>query len=451
MKCFLFLILFACSIISTAQIIENPMFDRTDQPLFNVDKVELTQDSTIVFCTLSVEEGMWANISPDTYIENTLTAEKYKIVTCNGLPFAPKEKNFLNTENCKIRMSFPFCGDSEKINLIENPNEKSFNIYGISLKDCNEKDVLEDSIDYVSLFSLKANNCFDEGDYEKAAQYEEKSVRIKKRWYGKRSGEYENSLFMLGTYYICSMHFDKALPCFEEDVNLRLLLYGKDSELYSAALMCLAACYENLNMTSKAIPLYEEALQIQEKVSGKLNSDYARIIGLLAQSYNKIGDIPKAIKAAEEAVNIKGSVLGTKDEDYLISLLNLAQYNMWIDLNKSEGMLINIIDTIKVNYGKDFHLYIVATNLLSQCCMLLKKTENAILWAKENAEMSLSVFGEQSIQYSLSMNALSQIYEVMHDYDKAINCGMKSIVRCSIILLVGVVSDVRRWEPFWLA
>ena len=74
---FLFVI---CGLFGYAQVIENPVFDRTDQPLFHVDKVELTQDSTIVFCTLSVEGGMWANLSPDTYIENTLTAEKLSMM-----------------------------------------------------------------------------------------------------------------------------------------------------------------------------------------------------------------------------------------------------------------------------------------------------------------------------------------------------------------------------------
>lgn len=428
MKRFWFiLIVIAYNTFSLAQTIINPVFDRTDQPSFHVDKVELTKDSTIVYCTLSLEEGMWANISPDTYLENTLTTKKYRIVSCDGLPFAPQERLFNSTGKCNIRMSFPFCGNAEKINLIETPNEKSLNVYGISMKECYEKDILGHSIELSSSLISKANYYFTIKDYEKAAQYEEQAVNIKKRWFGILSEEYENSLFMLGSYHICSLSFDEALKCFEEDEKLRAQLYGNHTELYSDVLKCLAICYENQNMSSKAILCYEAALKIKEETSGKFNSEYAQIKGLLAQSYNKIGDIPKAIESAREATVLKRQLLGTHDEDYLISLFNLAQYNMWSDLDKSKELFLNIVDTTKTYYGREHQLYILSTNILSQCLMLLNKSDEAMFYAKENAEISLSLYGEQSLQYSLSMNLLSQIYEVMHDYDNAISYGMKSI------------------------
>lgn len=409
------------------QTIVNPVFDRTDYPLFHVEKVELTKDSTIVYCTLLSNENMWTNISPNTYIENNSTTNKYRIVSCDGLPFAPQEKKITKAEICNIRMSFPFCGNPEKINLIESPKEKSFNVYGINMIDCNEKNLLGYNIEQASSLSSKANYFFSTNDYDKAVQYEEQANKIKKRWFGKLSEEYESSLFMLGVYYICSLSFDKALKCFEEDERLRAHLYGEHTELYSDALKCLAICYENQNMSSKAIPCYETALKIKEETSGKFNSEYAQTKGLLAQSYNKIGDIPKAIETAEEATIIKKQLLGTHDEDYLISLLNLAQYSMWCDLNKSKDILVNIVDTTKVYYEKGNQLYLLATNLLSQCFILLKKTDNALFYAKENADISRSLYGEQSIQYKLSMNLLSQIYEFMNDYDNAINYGIKSI------------------------
>lgn len=422
---FLFVI---CGLFGYAQVIENPVFDRTDQPLFHVDKVELTQDSTIVFCTLSVEEGMWANLSPNTYIENTLTSEKYRIVSCNGLPFAPKEKDFLNAEKCKIRMSFPSCGNPDKISLIETPNEKSLNIYGISLKESFDNGLLVSSIEQAELLSSKANFYLTANNYEKAAHYEEQAIIAKKRLYGKMSEEYENSLCMLGSYYVLLCKFDKAQLCFEEDVKLRSLLYGDNHEDNAAILRSLAICYENQNMSSKAIPLYETALKIQEEYSGKNNIEYATIKFLLAQSYNKIGDRPMAIKVCKEAVDIRRLLLGTNDEDYLYSLLNLAQYNMYSDLNKSKEMLKSVVDTTKVYYGKGNHLYLSSTNLLSQCYMCLKEIDSAMLYAQENAEISLAVYGERSVQYSLSMDLLSQIYaEGMHDYDKAISYGLKSI------------------------
>ena len=421
-----FAVIMVCHFLSMAQTIMNPEFDRTDQPLFHIEKIEHTKDSTIVTCTLFVEDVMWANISPNTYLEDSSEHKKYRISRCEGLPFAPHQRTFSNSKKCNVRMLFPFCGDSDIINFIESTTKKSFNIYGISMKNSNE-DTLENSIEQASLLSSKANYFFTIKDYEKATQYEEQAIKIKKWWFGKQSEEYEKSLFMLGIYYGCSLTYEKALKCFEEDIKIRAQLYGENTESYSEALRGLAMCYENLNRSSKAIPYYEAALKIKEETTGKLNYEYAQTKGLLAQSYYKIGDIPKAFESAREATELKKQLLGTHDEEFLISLLNLAQYNMWSDLNKSKELLLNIVDTTKYYYGREHQLYLLSTNALSQCLILLNKTSDAMFYAKENAEISLSLYGEQSIQYSLSMDLLSQIYEFMNDYDNAINCGKKSI------------------------
>lgn len=68
----------AARTICMAQTIENPVFDRTDQPSFHVDKIELTQDSTIIYCTYAAEIGSWANISSQTYIEDFYTGDKFR-------------------------------------------------------------------------------------------------------------------------------------------------------------------------------------------------------------------------------------------------------------------------------------------------------------------------------------------------------------------------------------
>ena len=47
MRILLILIAFIYSLISRAQVIENPVFDRTDVPSFHVDKIEVTKDKLI--------------------------------------------------------------------------------------------------------------------------------------------------------------------------------------------------------------------------------------------------------------------------------------------------------------------------------------------------------------------------------------------------------------------
>lgn len=82
-KFLLFCLIFLCFRKSIAQIVENPVFDRTDVPAFRVDKVEITPDTTFVYCTYQAETGSWANISPNTYLRDMNTSGFVYIVGWN--------------------------------------------------------------------------------------------------------------------------------------------------------------------------------------------------------------------------------------------------------------------------------------------------------------------------------------------------------------------------------
>ena len=71
MKRFLFILTFiAYYVFCMAQTIVNPVFDKTDAYRFHVDKIEISKDTTLVFCTYYAYVGMRVNISPSTYLED---------------------------------------------------------------------------------------------------------------------------------------------------------------------------------------------------------------------------------------------------------------------------------------------------------------------------------------------------------------------------------------------
>ena len=91
----LFVVLWSLCLSSHAQVIENPVFDRTDVPAFHIDKITLTKDATIISCTYAAEANSWANISEETYLLDTNTNKRYPIQKCDGLPYAPEKREFL--------------------------------------------------------------------------------------------------------------------------------------------------------------------------------------------------------------------------------------------------------------------------------------------------------------------------------------------------------------------
>ena len=104
----LFYILFILISYINAQVVENPVFDRTDVPSFRVKKIEIQKDTTYIYCTFSAAAASWANISKDMYLYAKKTNNKYPILRCEGLPFSPQKKTFINDKNTLLSKYFSY-------------------------------------------------------------------------------------------------------------------------------------------------------------------------------------------------------------------------------------------------------------------------------------------------------------------------------------------------------
>lgn len=412
------------SLISRAQIIVDPVFDKTDTPEFHIEKIEFREDATIVYCSCSAENNSWANISPVTYLEDVTTGDKYTILKSEGLPFAPNQRNFIFAEEFDITLFFPSLKARNKLNLIENAKENSFNIYGISLTETNDTIYKKYSIEKANALSTSASYYSSIKNYSKAIENEEQAMYIRRYWLGRNNEMYDHSVYMIGHYYSMLGKYDKAEKYLSECVLVREIIYGRDREQYVDALTMLATSYANQDKMAEAINIFEQAISSIESNT----VSYTRAKSLLARAYFSIGDIPKAIEYTENVVNINKSLVGETNEEYLYPLFDLAKWYMWTDTAKSKSICDNLLSIVKQNYGEKHQLYLLVINILSQYYLLKNDSENALLYAKENVELSLETYGNKSVEYGLSLDLMSQIYEfLINDYDKAIHYRLESL------------------------
>lgn len=180
----LFVVLWSLCLSSHAQIIENPVFDRTDTPSFRVEKVEMTPDTTYVYCTCHAEAGSWANISNDMYLISYPSKKKYKILSSSGLPYAPDKRAFPYSESCQVLLCFPSIKGANSFDLIENIDEKAFNVFGVSLVEQIGKNYHER--DFARLYNMSS---FYEtsGDTLKAIQFKKEEIEAAKYLFGIQS------------------------------------------------------------------------------------------------------------------------------------------------------------------------------------------------------------------------------------------------------------------------
>ena len=99
---------------------------------------ELTKIDFGFITTDKYNYGGWIKISPDTFIEDVVTKERYTLTNAIGITIAPAKRNFESNKDWQYFSLFfpPIKQKDTFINIIEKMNgtKNDFNYYNIELK-----------------------------------------------------------------------------------------------------------------------------------------------------------------------------------------------------------------------------------------------------------------------------------------------------------------------------
>lgn len=297
---FLFILLLG-NIKAYAHVIENPVFDRKDVEEFRVDKVEITQDTTFLYCSYYAVAGSWANMSKDAYLLDVNSKHKYTLLKCDGLPYSPNKKEFIYDERCKIILCFNNIRKTTKFDLIEIPSERAFNVYGIDISSNFEKTYKD--TDPNRLFTM--SSFYDSsGDTLKAIQYKKEEINAVRYNYGIESKEYYESQLML-----CIL-FDKYdLQKEKLELTKKLETYfehswSKKDWNYAINMRTVAGFYSDSGMYEKSIDKYKESIKTFETLN-IIDKEYALALGFLSGDYFKVGDYFNSLKYQKQCLDVR--------------------------------------------------------------------------------------------------------------------------------------------------
>lgn len=355
------LIIFICiSLTTVAQTIENPIFDRIDSHSFRLEKIEITNDTTYLYCSFSALAGSWANISEDTYLLDTKTNKKYPLLKSKGLPYAPQKRIFLSEEKCEVTLCFPSFYPQGKLNLIEIEDEKAFNIYGVNI------DTVRYNKEYKEYeISRKISQRLfyaDIGDYEKAIPLSIEILEGVKYLYGIKSEPVYVSLSILSSDYYFSGNIIKAIDCMNEVIEIVKSLPDCDLTKIVEYTSLLSVYYDDLGKTQKAIDLIKSIINNVISLYGKESFEYANVLIKLSKYHNNISDYSNALLYADQACKLFKESLGEQNEYYVLCLSNyanakssLGDYDEAIDLNH---LALNINSSISGKYDSKNALFL---------------------------------------------------------------------------------------------
>ena len=314
---YLLTIIICASLKTVAQTIENPVFERTDVPAFHINKVTINKDATILHCSYAAEANSWANISEDTYLLDTKTNKKYPIQKSEGLPYGPEQRKFLFGERCEVILYFPSFNPQGKFNLIENIDERAFNVYGIDLNNQFEKQYQESEL---KRFSNMASFYDSAGDTLKAIQYKEDELKATQYIHGYKSEAYLLSLFKLSLMYDKYEYFRESTTLIEKTTKLYEETYSKSDWNYALQLRTQAQLYSHAKMYEQSINTFKEAIALYEELN-IVDEQYALTLDFIANDYYMIGDYDNGLLYQKKNVDVRRKIGDAKI--YLDGLVDL--------------------------------------------------------------------------------------------------------------------------------
>jgi len=300
-----------------AQVVENPVFDRTDFSAFRVQKIEVKKDTTYVYCSYFAEAGSWANISKGTYLYDRKTSKKYPLLRCYGLPFSPQQKSFIYAERCNVLLYFPSIRNFSKLDLIENESDKTFNIYGIDISNTYQTSYQESE---VARFSNMASFYDSASDTIKALQFKTKEIEATKYVYGVKSEPLIVSLWNASIMYDKYGFSEQAIDIAKQEGMIHAELWGTSNWNYALYLRTLGQFYSHAKEYSNAIKSYKESIKLFELLN-VVDNEYALALYFIAGDYYEIGDSDNALIYQRKSLKARRQI--GEAEGYITELYNV--------------------------------------------------------------------------------------------------------------------------------
>lgn len=403
-------LLYICVSSCCAQIYRYPVFDRTDEPRFHIDSVELTKDSTFLYCSYEAAGSSWVQISNHSFLRDKESGKSYTIAAVTGIPFHPDKCHFIYNTHVLIKLSFASNKKLRYFDFIESMTDHSaFNIYGIDL-----------SNQYVKQYSLDEERRFtNQADFYSSINdslmllYRNQEIEARKFLHGKKSDAVTLSLYQLATSYNRLGNHSKAIEYGLQALDCQAKPFGKDNNettVYPMLLGTIAGFYSDLGDLKSAISYYEQSAALYETILGKDDKNYAEIRFLLANTYMKADSIELAIAIMRDVVRLQKKNLGERHTSTLNSYNNLASF-----LAEDEKIVeaIEIREYLSSILKSDSNLkemYALNIHNLAGCYFTLNDVAKAIEYATESMELRKTIYGENSIEYAKSLSNLAGYY-----------------------------------------
>ncbi len=207
---YIFFIIFLIAFESNAQTIENPVVDMKSHPTLNIEKIEKTDNFTILFMSLKneIENGAFC-VNSDVFISLPDKRIKFDMIKSEGIENCPNMHKFTAPgQVLNFKLYFPLINDTIKLlDLVENCTDNCFYIRGIHLDKVFNEETRNFDIGI---------NYYRKGNVQHALPY---FLDIVNKSQYKKSKHYAYSMYIVPIIYEKIGYLDDAKEAFDKLVD----------------------------------------------------------------------------------------------------------------------------------------------------------------------------------------------------------------------------------------
>jgi tetratricopeptide (TPR) repeat protein len=269
---------------------------------------------------------------------------------------------------------------------------------------------------------------FNQGEYQKAATFYEKSIEIERKVIPLNHHGLANSTVTLGNVYYSMGEYQKALSLHEEALQIYQKILPPNHSDLAASYNNIGEVYRKTGEYSKALSSHEKALEIQQQSLPPNHPHLAASYNNIADVYSDMSEYSKALSSYEKALEIRQQSLPPNHPDlgssyYNIGLMykNMGEYSKALfshekALEIEQQSLPPNHPDLAVSYNNIANLY----SYMGEYSKALSSHEKAL-------EIEQQSLPPNHPDLAASYNNIANLYSDMGEYSKALSSYEKAL------------------------
>ncbi len=288
-----------------------------------------------------------------------------------------------------------------------------------------EKLGVEHSVTVFALSNL-ALAYSDLGEYQKAAQLQEKICVTQSKVLDEHPAVLLESLTNLANSYSACGEYSKALKFRQQVYQWYCEFFAEEYPAAVDALHNLAVSYSDIGDHRKSLELTEKAYALRCRVLGEEQPDTVSTLHNLAVYYRDTGEYEKALELAQKAYALRGRMLGEDHPDTISALENMAICLSSLgEHRKALELKEKAYDRRCKLLGEEHPDTLAALSSLGVSYSAVKEHEKALECKERAYTLRCKVLGAE---YPSTLNTLGNLavsYSNLGEYEKALELKEK--------------------------